>query len=71
MKMQLQLLDATVSTPIPPAQIPDAPHVFSMSCKVTAVNGDLATPDGRDKAIAWWRRTPSGLLDDGVDGRAD
>ena len=56
MKMQTQLLDATVSTPIPPAQIPDVPHVFSMSCKVTAVNGDLATPEGRDKAIAWWRK---------------
>ena len=56
MKMQTQLLDATVSTPIPPARIPDAPHVFSMSCKVTAVNGDLATSEGREKAIAWWRK---------------
>ena len=49
--MQTQLLDATVSTPIPPARIPDAPHVFSMSCKETAVNGDLATPEGRARAI--------------------
>ena len=31
-------------------------HVFSMSCKVTAVNGDLATAAGREKAIEWWRR---------------
>ena len=31
-------------------------HVFSMSCKVTAVNGDLATAEGREKAIGWWRR---------------
>ena len=30
-------------------------HVFSMSCKVTAVNGELATAAGREKAIAWWR----------------
>ena len=50
------LAAATVATPIPLARIPDAPHVFSMSCKVTAVNGDLATPDGRANAIAWWRK---------------
>ena len=31
------------------AQGPKTPHVFSMSCKVTAVNGDLATPEGRAK----------------------
>lgn len=41
--------------PPPPAVVADAKHVFSMSCKVTAVNGDLATADGRAKAIAWWR----------------
>ena len=42
--------------PVPPAPIPDAPHVFSMSCKVTAVNGDLANPEGRARAIDWWRK---------------
>ena len=56
MRTPLSLVGATVATPIPPARIPDAPHVFSMSCKVTAVNGDLATPDGRAKVIAWWRK---------------
>ena len=54
--MSSSLAAATTALPIPPARIPDAPHVFSMSCKVTAVNGDLATPEGRDKAIAWWRK---------------
>ena len=38
------------------AQGPQTPHVFSMSCKVTAVNGDLATPEGRAKAVEWWKR---------------
>ena len=37
-------------------QGPQTPHVFSMSCKVTAVNGDLATPEGRAKAVEWWKR---------------
>lgn len=27
-----------------------------MSCKVSAVTGDLAAPEGRAKAIAWWRK---------------
>ena len=36
--------------------MPSTPHVFSMSCKVTAVNGDLATPEGRAKAVAWWKK---------------
>lgn len=31
-------------------------HVFSMSCKVTAVNGDLASAAGRARAIEWWRK---------------
>ncbi len=31
------------------------PHVFSMSCKVTSCGGELATPDGRARAIAWFR----------------
>lgn len=47
---------ATLATTIPPARIPGAPHVFSMSCKVTAVNGDLATAAGRAKAISWWKK---------------
>ena len=38
------------------AKVPEAKHVFSMSCKVTAVNGDLATAEGRAKAIAWWKK---------------
>lgn len=41
---------------VPNAAIPVAPHVFSMSCKVTAVNGDLATQEGRARAIDWWRK---------------
>lgn len=50
------LAAATIKTPIPPAKIPSSPHVFSMSCKVTACNGDLATPLGRARAMDWWRR---------------
>lgn len=50
------LAAATIATAIPPAQMPSSPHVFSMSCKVTAVNGDLATPEGRARAIDWWRK---------------
>ena len=42
--------------PVAAAKMPDAKHVFSMSCKVTAVNGDLATAEGRAKAIAWWKK---------------
>lgn len=42
--------------PVPDAKMPDAPHVFSMSAKVTALNGDLATDAGRARAIAWWRK---------------
>lgn len=52
----LSSLAAAIEPPIPPAQISSAPHIFSMSCKVTACNGDLATPHGRARAIAWWRR---------------
>ena len=37
------------------AKMPTSRHVFSMSCKVTACNGDLSTPEGRAKAIAWWK----------------
>ena len=47
---------ANVRDPIPAAKMPEAKHVFSMSCKVTACNGDLATAEGRAKAIAWWRK---------------
>ncbi len=54
--MIVSLAAATIATPIPPAQMPSTPHVFSMSCKVTAVNGDLAKPEGRAKAIVWWRK---------------
>ena len=54
--MTASLADATISTPIPPGHMPSTPHVFSMSCKVTAVNGDLATNEGRAKAVAWWKR---------------
>ena len=42
--------------PVASAKVPEAKHVFSMSCKVTAVNGDLATAEGRAKAIAWWKK---------------
>ena len=42
--------------PVAAAKMPDAKHVFSMSCKVTAVNGDLATAEGRERAIAWWKK---------------
>jgi len=38
------------------AKGPETPHVFSMSCKVTAVNGALSTPEGRAKAVSWWKR---------------
>ncbi len=31
-------------------------HVFSMSCKVTSCNGELATASGREMAIAWFRK---------------
>ena len=47
---------ADVRDPIPVAKMPEAKHVFSMSCKVTACNGDLATAEGRAKAIAWWKK---------------
>jgi hypothetical protein len=43
-------------SPVASAKVPEAKHVFSMSCKVTAVNGDLATAEGRAKAIAWWKK---------------
>ena len=32
------------------------PHVFSMTCKVTSCNGALSTPEGRAKALDWFRR---------------
>ena len=54
--MSSRLATATISTPLPPSRVPARPHVFSMSCKVTAVNGDLATPEGRARAIGWWRK---------------
>ncbi len=54
--MIASLAAATIATSIPPAKMPSSPHVFSMSCKVTAVSGDLATPEGRAKAIVWWRK---------------
>ena len=47
---------ADVRDQIPAAKIPEAKHVFSMSCKVTSVNGDLATAEGRGRAIAWWKK---------------
>lgn len=50
------LASADIRTPIPPARIPASPHVFSMSCKATACNGELATPEGRARAVDWWRR---------------
>ena len=37
------------------AAIADRPHVFSMSCKVPSCNHELNTPEGRAKAVAWWR----------------
>ena len=54
--MSITLATATIDTPLPQAQMPTSPHVFSMSCKVTAVNGDLATPEGRAKAVVWWKK---------------
>ena len=39
---------ADVRDQIPAAKVLEAKHVFSMSCKVTAVNGDLATAEGRE-----------------------
>jgi len=36
--------------------MPTAPQVFSMSLKVTALNGELSTPEGRARAVAWWKR---------------
>ena len=41
---------------VPAAKMPEEKHVFSMSCKVTACNGDLATAEGRAKAIARRKR---------------
>ena len=38
------------------AKMPEEKHVFSMSCKVTACNGDLAAAEGRARAIAWWKK---------------
>ena len=54
--MSVFLAMATIATQIPAAQMPTSPHIFSMSCKVTAVNGDLATAEGRSRSIAWWRK---------------
>ncbi len=31
------------------------PHVFSMSCKVTCCLKELNTPEGRARAIMWWK----------------
>ena len=31
-------------------------HVFSMSCKVNALNGSFGTEEGRTKAVAWCRK---------------
>lgn len=39
-----------------PARMPESEHVFSMSVKVTGVIGDLATKEGRAKAVAWWKK---------------
>ena len=47
---------AVVGDSIPAAKMPKEKHVFSMSCKVTACNGGLATAEGRAKAIAWWKK---------------
>lgn len=35
--------------------LPSEAHVFSLSCKVTAVNGDFGTAEGRAKAVVWCR----------------
>ena len=47
---------ADIRDPIPAAKMPESKHVFSMSVKVTGLNGALATAEGRAKAIAWWKR---------------
>ena len=36
--------------------IADRPHVFSMSCKVSSCNQELNTPEGRARAIEWFRK---------------
>ena len=36
--------------------IADRPHVFSMSCKVPSCNKELNTPEGRARAIEWFRK---------------
>ena len=69
---------AVAGDSVPVAKMPETKHVFSMSCKVTACNGDLATAEGRAKAIAWWKKNNitklwlesyrTALLDCRVDG---
>ena len=34
----------------------ERPHVFSMSCKVPSCNKELNTPEGRERAIEWFRK---------------
>ena len=47
---------AVVGDSLPAAKMPEAKHVFSMSVKVTGLNGALATAEGRAKAIEWWKK---------------
>ena len=68
--MNMQIILATVAAltaaatlpagagfpPVPAAKMPEAKHVFSMSVKVTGLNGDLATKEGRAKAVAWCKK---------------
>ena len=37
-------------------KMPDTAHVFSMSIKVTGLNGGLASAEGRARAVEWWKR---------------
>jgi len=49
--------EAEKMPPVASAKVSAAKHVFSMSCKVTAMNGDLATAEGRCRRLSleWWR----------------
>ena len=56
MKALYGVILAAVATLQAAAKMPEEKHVFSMSCKVTACNGDLAAAEGRARAIAWWKK---------------
>ena len=51
-----RMLVACVVSLVCGAVLPAEAHVFSLSCKVTALNGDFGTAEGRARTVDWCRR---------------